>query len=63
MRQLINLEHLRKEINLNKSLMAFHRLQTLPFYNGKYSLWWEDSGQELERQFNTLVDRGYKLKY
>ena len=23
------------------------------------TLWWEDSGQELERQFNTLIDRGY----
>ena len=23
------------------------------------TLWWEDSGRDLERQFNTLIDRGY----
>ena len=23
------------------------------------TLWWEDSGHDLERQFNTLIDRGY----
>ena len=26
------------------------------------ALWWEDRGQELKRQFNTLVDRGYNAK-
>ena len=25
-------------------------------------MWWENSGQELERQFNTLVYRGYNAK-
>ena len=26
------------------------------------TLWWEDSGQKLKRQFNSLVDRGYVAK-
>ena len=26
------------------------------------TLWWEDSGQRLKRQFNSLVDRGYVAK-
>ena len=42
--------NLRKEINLNN------------YVQWQGTLWWEDSGQELERQFNTLVDRGYNAK-
>ena len=29
------------------------------FVQWQGTLWWEDSGQELKRQFNTLVERGY----
>ena len=42
--------NLRKEINLNN------------YVQWQGTLWWEDSGQELERQFNTLVGRGYNAK-
>tara|TARA_A100001234_G_scaffold170644_1_gene152009 strand:- start:1989 stop:3071 length:1083 start_codon:yes stop_codon:yes gene_type:complete len=36
-----------KEVNFNGSVQ----------WQG--TLWWEDSGQELERQFKTLINRGY----
>jgi glycine/D-amino acid oxidase-like deaminating enzyme len=42
--------NLTKEINLNNCVQ----------WQG--TLWWEDSGQELERQFNKLMDRGYSAK-
>ena len=29
------------------------------FVQWQGTLWWEDSGQELKRQFNTLIERGY----
>ena len=27
------------------------------------TLWWEDSGQRLKKQFNNLLDRGMPLNY
>ena len=42
--------NLRKEMDLNDCVQ----------WQG--TIWWENSGQELERHFNTLVDRGYNAK-
>ena len=42
--------NLKTEINLNDSVI----------WQG--TLWWEDSGQELEKQFNNLIGRGYVAK-
>ena len=42
--------NLMEEINLNECVQ----------WQG--TLWWEDSGQELKRQFNSLVERGYVAK-
>ena len=42
--------NLKIELNLNDSV------------SWQGTLWWEDSGQELEKQFNNLVNRGYAAK-
>ena len=42
--------NLKTELNLNDSV------------SWQGTLWWEDSGQELEKQFNNLVNRGYAAK-
>ena len=42
--------NLKTELNLNDSV------------SWQGTLWWEDSGQELKKQFNNLLDRGYAAK-
>ncbi len=50
----------------NAAVNAFRNLQTDLNLNDSVSwqgtLWWEDSGQELKKQFNNLLDRGYAAK-
>ena len=50
----------------NAAVNAFRNLKTELNLNDSVSwqgtLWWEDSGQELKKQFNNLLDRGYAAK-
>jgi len=50
----------------NTAVDAFRNLKTELNLNDSVSwqgtLWWEDSGQELKKQFNNLLDRGYAAK-
>ena len=50
----------------NAAVIAFRNLKTELNLNDSVSwqgtLWWEDSGQELKKQFNNLLDRGYAAK-
>ena len=50
----------------NAAVIAFRNLKTELNLNDSVSwqgtLWWEDSGQELKKQFNNLLDRGYTAK-
>ena len=50
----------------NAAVIAFRNLKTELNLNDSVSwqgtLWWEDSGQGLKKQFNNLLDRGYAAK-
>ena len=50
----------------NAAVDAFRNLKTQLNLNDSVSwqgtLWWEESGQELKKQFNDLLDRGYSAK-